>query len=316
MATGHTATDQAETVLMALVRGAGLRGLAGMPPRRPLGGGVDLVRPLLGVARAEVEAYALRRSVRWRDDASNESEGLRPATDCGTGCSPFSGTRAGLASTSASPGAAAHARAGLGVIAHRLGSFDDGRLPLAALDPLDDDARRALLAEAVARWAPGARRSRALVARLSGLVEAPVGTCVDSGGVRVWRERDVLRVDAGGADLGGVLETTPLDAVPRQWSPDPYAEVVDADRAAGAEVRAWCPGDRIRPPRHGRLATGRGPGSGSAACPPPTGAACPSCVRGDEVLWVVGHRLAASVAVRPETTRAARWAWRQADGSG
>ena len=72
--TGHTATDQAETVLMNLVRGAGLRGLGGMPPRRPLSAGVSLVRPLLWATRAEVEAEARARGWTWRDDPGNAGD--------------------------------------------------------------------------------------------------------------------------------------------------------------------------------------------------------------------------------------------------
>lgn len=52
---GHTRDDQAETVLLALVRGAGLRGLAGMPARRNLDG-VALVRPLLDISRTQTMA--------------------------------------------------------------------------------------------------------------------------------------------------------------------------------------------------------------------------------------------------------------------
>jgi len=53
--TGQHRDDQAETLLFRLVRGAGVRGLAAMPAHRPLAGGF-LVRPLLEVSRAELEA--------------------------------------------------------------------------------------------------------------------------------------------------------------------------------------------------------------------------------------------------------------------
>jgi tRNA(Ile)-lysidine synthase len=61
VATAHTAEDQTETVLLALFRGTGVDGLAGMPPRRPLAEGVELVRPVLRVTHAEL-ATELRRS--------------------------------------------------------------------------------------------------------------------------------------------------------------------------------------------------------------------------------------------------------------
>jgi tRNA(Ile)-lysidine synthase len=68
VATGHTANDQAETVLLHLLRGSGLAGLAGMPPRRG-----RLVRPLLAVEREAVEAYCTALGLAPRQDPSNSS---------------------------------------------------------------------------------------------------------------------------------------------------------------------------------------------------------------------------------------------------
>jgi tRNA(Ile)-lysidine synthase len=62
--------DQAETLLFRLLRGAGVRGLAGMPASRPLGLG-SLVRPLLSVSRAELEACARAEGLAWVEDPSN-----------------------------------------------------------------------------------------------------------------------------------------------------------------------------------------------------------------------------------------------------
>lgn len=64
--------DQAETLLLRLLRGAGVRGLAAMAPRRRLGQGY-LVRPLLEVPRAALEAYARRHGLRWIEDPSNQN---------------------------------------------------------------------------------------------------------------------------------------------------------------------------------------------------------------------------------------------------
>ncbi|MFJ2688526.1 tRNA lysidine(34) synthetase TilS [Pseudomonas sp. NPDC087342] len=63
--------DQAETLLFRLLRGAGVRGLSGMPSERALGQG-HLLRPLLDVTRAELEAYAAEHQLSWIEDPSNE----------------------------------------------------------------------------------------------------------------------------------------------------------------------------------------------------------------------------------------------------
>ncbi|KTC35161.1 tRNA(Ile)-lysidine synthetase [Pseudomonas sp. ABAC61] len=62
--------DQAETLLFRLLRGGGVRGLAAMPQQRPLGRG-HLLRPLLGVPRAELERYADEHRLGWVEDPSN-----------------------------------------------------------------------------------------------------------------------------------------------------------------------------------------------------------------------------------------------------
>ena len=73
LALAHHADDQAETLLMRMIRGAGPQGLSGMPPRRPLGKG-HLIRPLLNVARADLEVYALEQGLSWVEDNSNQDD--------------------------------------------------------------------------------------------------------------------------------------------------------------------------------------------------------------------------------------------------
>jgi tRNA(Ile)-lysidine synthase len=70
--TAHNRNDQAETVLLNLLRGAGPRGLAGIPKVRE-----RILRPLLAVSRAEIEVYAAARGVRFREDPSNRSVAYR-----------------------------------------------------------------------------------------------------------------------------------------------------------------------------------------------------------------------------------------------
>jgi tRNA(Ile)-lysidine synthase len=71
VAAGHTADDQAETVLFRLLRGSGLDGLGGMAARRPLEPGVELIRPLLPVRRREVLVYLDAHRLPFRQDSSN-----------------------------------------------------------------------------------------------------------------------------------------------------------------------------------------------------------------------------------------------------
>ena len=68
IATGHTADDQAETVLMRVLRGAGLAGLAAIPPRRD-----NIIRPLLSIWRQDVEAYLSARNLQSCLDETNTS---------------------------------------------------------------------------------------------------------------------------------------------------------------------------------------------------------------------------------------------------
>ncbi|MFQ5458638.1 MAG: tRNA lysidine(34) synthetase TilS, partial [Myxococcota bacterium] len=67
IATGHTMDDQAETVLLRLLRGSGTRGLAGIQPKRPDG----VIRPLLLAMRAEVLTYLAGAGVAYGDDETN-----------------------------------------------------------------------------------------------------------------------------------------------------------------------------------------------------------------------------------------------------
>ncbi|MBR1845918.1 MAG: tRNA lysidine(34) synthetase TilS [Oscillospiraceae bacterium] len=66
IATAHTADDNAETVLLHLLRGSGLTGLGGIPPRRG-----RIIRPLLEITRKEIESYARAYDIPHREDESN-----------------------------------------------------------------------------------------------------------------------------------------------------------------------------------------------------------------------------------------------------
>jgi len=80
IATAHTLDDQAETVLLRIFRGTGIRGLAGIHPRivfeedeRAFG---EVVRPLLGFRRASLQEFLRERGQSWREDSSNREIGF------------------------------------------------------------------------------------------------------------------------------------------------------------------------------------------------------------------------------------------------
>lgn len=107
--TAHTADDQAEQVLLGLARGSGTRSLAGIPARGTLPGGAAVVRPLLGLTRADTEAICRWAGLTWFEDPHNRDPALLrsrvrtrvlPALeDPDAGLGP--GVRAGLVRTAA-----------------------------------------------------------------------------------------------------------------------------------------------------------------------------------------------------------------------
>ncbi|MCV7576335.1 tRNA lysidine(34) synthetase TilS [Micrococcus luteus] len=107
--TAHTADDQAEQVLLGLARGSGTRSLAGIPARGTLPGGAAVVRPLLGLGRADTEAICRWAGLTWFEDPHNRDPALLrsrvrtrvlPALeDPDAGLGP--GVRAGLVRTAA-----------------------------------------------------------------------------------------------------------------------------------------------------------------------------------------------------------------------
>ena len=77
--TGHTLDDQAETVLMRMIRGSGSRGLSAIYPRIEIendddGAGGEIVRPLLGIRHRDLEQYLNEIGQIWREDSSNAED--------------------------------------------------------------------------------------------------------------------------------------------------------------------------------------------------------------------------------------------------
>ncbi len=201
IAVAHTRDDQAETLLLRLLRGAGATGLAGMRPRSG-----DVVRPLLAVSRSEVLAHLRERGLAWREDPSNADPAHR-RNRVRHELLPYleerfnPGIRAVLARTaSLLADEAAHVRAEARSLVARIGREEDGvlalrRAPLAEAPPA---VARATLREALLR-AGGLGRVGALhVERVLQLAraKAPSGRRLPLPGGREARfTRDEVRIE-------------------------------------------------------------------------------------------------------------------------
>lgn len=313
LATGHTATDQAETVLMHLVRGSGLRGLAGIPPRRPLGPGLDLVRPLLWATRADVEAEAVRHGWPWREDPSNARDGslrnrvrhhVLPLLEAEGGAD----TARRIA---ASAGAARAALPDLDALA-----VGPGALGVAKLRAVPD--RGAAWVEALAAWAPDVRRTTNLIGQLDRLLEGDVGRHVPVGALVAWRDRDAVRFVRPAApaevavQIGGetrtALGTLTLEPEPSERSDGPGARLDAAGLDAPLTLRTWRPGDRIAPLGLDGTKLVSDVLTERRVRPSERDRQLVLCA-GERVAWVVGHRLAAWAAAVGETPSAVRATW-------
>ncbi len=72
LAVAHNANDNAETMILNLLRGTGVKGMTGMRRRSPLpGSDATLIRPLLGFPRKDIHEYAVSHGLRWHEDSTN-----------------------------------------------------------------------------------------------------------------------------------------------------------------------------------------------------------------------------------------------------
>jgi len=316
-ATGHTASDQVETVLYRLAASPGRRALLGMPARSG-----RLVRPLLGLSREETAAYCRARGLTWREDESNASDAYARNR-----------IRSGLleALRTVHPAAEANVLATLDVLRDEAAVLET--VVDAALEETQGEvARLAALPPALARLAV-----QRLADRAGGRPPA-VGPRTDEilalgadggsaaldvgGGLRAVVEYGRLRFERGTAEAaqpaplsvpgqttwaGGELTSERASDLP--VDDDPLTATLDAAALAPAlDVRAWQPGDRMRP-----LGLG---GSRSLQdlftdrkVPRARRALTPVVLSGDEIAWVPGVATGERFRVTDATRLRVRLRW-------
>lgn len=201
--------DQAETFLLAALRGSGVRGLAGMPSRR-VWRGRAIARPLLGVSRATLEGAAARLGLSWVEDPTNADQGL-DRNFLRASLLPRLEERwpHAVAALARSAELAGEAEGLLGELAEldleRLGGEAE-RLPIAQLAALSRPRQRLLVRHACAQRAlptPPATRLATLLAQLDARADGETRVVWPGAEARLWR---------------GVLHLmAPPPALPADW---------------------------------------------------------------------------------------------------
>lgn len=336
VAIAHNRSDQAETVLMHIIRGAGLDGVAGMSAREdwPFGRGPTLVRPLLNVSRSEIERYCRELGLEPRRDPTNElliANRNRIRHDLLPVLRTFNPRVEDALSRLAR--SVAHDIAGLDAAADVMFSRDS----FAIVEP-----RSVRFVKDTLRDLPSAWSSRLLKRAFVYLTGSPAG--LES--VHIQSILKLLDKSRGRTALPGALiaqasadwitlspdQPTPPVALPTKrlrvpgstrvstWrfevkelnrishrsTGDPFEAYIDADSLQGSlTVRSRKPGDRIRP-----LGLG---GSKKvqdilvdAKVPEEERDAVPLLCDRAGVFWIVGHRLDERAAIKTSTQRALR----------
>jgi tRNA(Ile)-lysidine synthase len=259
----HHADDQAETVLMRLLRGSGPAGLAGMPARRGL-----LVRPLLSYSRATLLRHARAAGLQWWEDPANHDarhlrswlrQRILPQLSARLPGVALDLRRAGRQAAGDRLAWRAALRGWPG-----LGFRREGRivsLDWEVLEALPAPLRLAL-AQALLREADGPAGSTRLRRALAALAAAPSGAVADLG--RHWRlERAFSRLrllpparagaPEGPLPLGGARGSAEWGEWRIRWAPEsaPPEQPRQGSTAwfvpGHAVLRPWRPGDRLAP---------------------------------------------------------------------
>ena len=334
IALGHTADDQAETVLMRILQGAGPRGLAGIPGRRG-----RIVRPLLAVDRAAVHAHILAHGLDFVEDATNRDvrflrnrvrhELLPLLAKCAGVPLGEALRRVGRTAREAVDALDALVRPRLA--GHLTRTPVGWRLALAACVGLPPGAVKAVIRLALVevtakdRLGSGLRAAHldalaALLAAGTGArVRLPAGVVVERGRDALWVLRPATHVEPaplaipGHARVRDVVGVTAAVETPRRGRPDDPAweawfdaEALGLGAAAGPSVP---PAILIRPHRPGERMVpfgGAGPVRltkllGAAGVPRHARARWPVVAREGEVLWLLGVRRGASAPLTTAT---------------
>ena len=244
--------DQAETFLLAALRGSGVRGLAGMPPGREWRGR-RLERPLLACARAELEICAKGLGLDWVDDPSNTDETL-DRNFLRRRVLPLLQSRWPHAAEALA--SSAHLAAEVEHLVEALAEQDlaslggdPARLPLAGMLSLDPSRRRALVRHACRQRGlptPPAARLESLLAQLAARRDAQARIDWSGAEARLWRGHLFLKPASMPLPSGWRCEWDGMAPLPTPWGERKAALVLDDGQPVQLMLKPRQGGERLR----------------------------------------------------------------------
>lgn len=317
IAVAHHLDDQAETVLLHLIRGSGLTGLAGMRPRTG-----EIARPLLAVRRAEIEAYAANNGLAFCTDATNASDEMtrnrirNELLPLLASFNPRVSER--LAVTAELIAADADFLDSLAADALQQAEADAGGYDRSALSTLEPSIRTRALKRLLTQAQPDGVEQRD-VQRLDELLAAQTGTEIElRGGRRAWVDSRALHI---GAPHCGQTFETPFLAPGKTATPVGTFHAIAAGERRGlcrtdsaweasvdwallpedAVVRTRREGDRFYPlgsPGMRKLSDVM-----TDRKIPRRERDVPLLCSGNEVLWMPGYTIAERMKITPQSER-------------
>lgn len=340
IATGHTASDQAETVLFRATRGTSVAGLAGIAPFRREAGR-RIIRPLIERTRQEIESYLSELGQSFRSDSTNADLDYRRNAIRGE-LIPWLQEKINPRAVEALACLAESARDAQEIqqwaVRVVLNNAEEGdTLRLAGLEAVPPSLQRAVIVAFLRRR--GVRMgavTRAHVLRIADCLEKKSGRVslpgsvlaeVRDGLLSVKTLRGAVSVNTRekarpvSVQVPGVTDCEPWDArlVVDLWkdapdlSDDRFEEFIDADRIAHRlTLRAPRPGDSFVPlgMKHRKKLQDF---FVDLKVPKQRRAEIPLLLSDDEIVWVVGYRLSECFKVGPRTRRIFRLKWERVE---
>lgn len=336
IATAHHADDQAETILLNLLRGTSIEGLAGIPAVRPLSNGSEyqIIRPLLSYRKQELIRYARENNLFWREDTSNHQTKYRRnlvrqrlmriiQKDFGDTAIDHLVAMGEDLRTYLDHDFHPKLKALFAKI-----NTQERALSLTELSKLPIVWRKRLYLEALKKWLPDFPQSRDVLGRIDRLTYSQTGTRLTLPSGAIWRDRKSLVFLTLTLQTSDIFVLTPDVPCQTPWGifeleirstddPEHYLKNDETDCEVWAappeetpfHIRAWTIGDQFQPfgmqGHHKKVSDFLT----DAKVPATHRTNIPVLLAGDTIWAILGHRPSEAARITPKSNRIMRLRW-------